>query len=733
MPELVLWYYKLKGLKEHEFAAPYSRLIEHNKKKKSYSFDINGKPTEVSYSKKEVNINGQKGTLRRAGDAEDEEEDEESEESDGENTSSADLADPFSLAFFGKLTLLKKMNAKKPFDVEDFHDSRQTTLLYTACRAGKLKVAKYLIDKKKADIDGQTGSKCNRSTPLHGAAFGGHHEIISYLLEIGADKDIKNGLGHEPLRDALLPATGVSDSNKNKSVELLKNHASKSKKDESEDDESSSEEDSPPKKKQKTSSSSSPIPDTGNIVKLIKKGNGVVDPLSGKASTHHVVEAGDSLYQCTLHQTNIVGANNNKFYVIQLLEKDTKGGFVLFTKWGRDGTPGSTQLKPMSTQSQGIQAFCAQFKSKTSNRWEDRDDFVKHSGKYQLMDMDLGGNDDDVPAKKPKGDVESKLDTRLLEAMKLIADKTTMTKTMKELSIDTDAMPLGKISKTQLKNASKHLKAIENELKKSKPKSSVFGEESANFYTLVPHSVGMCKLPVLNTLAQIKEKMELLETLGDLEIADKILKDASQSGEHPLDAVYNGMKCGLAPLDHASEDFEKIKKYTENTAGKTHTQYKLEVVDVFAVTREGEAKRYSKFSDDKNRMMLWHGSGVANWVGILSQGLRIAPPEAPVTGYMFGKGVYFADCSTKSANYCRASKAANVGFLTLNEVALGDMYKLTHSEYMDKPPKGKLSTKGQGQNIPDPAGSTTDSSGCVWPVGKMTTDSKLQKYDFFFF
>ena len=25
------------------------------------------------------------------------------------------------------------------------------------------------------------------------------------------------------------------------------------------------------------------------------------------------------------------------------------------------------------------------------------------------------------------------------------------------------------------------------------------------------------------------------------------------------------------------------------------------------------------------------------------QGLRIAPPEAPVTGYMFDKGVYFAD------------------------------------------------------------------------------------------
>jgi hypothetical protein len=32
---------------------------------------------------------------------------------------------------------------------------------------------------------------------------------------------------------------------------------------------------------------------------------------------------------------------------------------------------------------------------------------------------------------------------------------------------------------------------------------------------------------------------------------------------------------------------------------------------------------------------------------VLSPGLRIAPPEAPVSGYMFGKGVYFADMFSK--------------------------------------------------------------------------------------
>ena len=47
-------------------------------------------------------------------------------------------------------------------------------------------------------------------------------------------------------------------------------------------------------------------------------------------------------------------------------------------------------------------------------------------------------------------------------------------------------------------------------------------------------------------------------------------------------------------------------------------------------------------------MSPWARMPVLTWaccVGILSQGLRIAPPEAPVTGYMFGKGVYFADVS----------------------------------------------------------------------------------------
>lgn len=108
----------------------------------------------------------------------------------------------------------------------------------------------------------------------------------------------------------------------------------------------------------------------------------------------------------------------------------------------------------------------------------------------------------------------------------------------------------------------------------------------------------------------------------------------------------------------------QVETYVHNTHAKTHDAYTLEVLDVFSAAREGEDARFAPFSTLDNRRLLWHGSRLSNWVGILSQvrraapracvqcarndatcppqGLRIAPPEAPVTGYMFGKGVYFA-------------------------------------------------------------------------------------------
>ena len=39
---------------------------------------------------------------------------------------------------------------------------------------------------------------------------------------------------------------------------------------------------------------------------------------------------------------------------------------------------------------------------------------------------------------------------------------------------------------------------------------------------------------------------------------------------------------------------------------------------------------------------------------------------------MFGKGIYFADMISKSANYCMATKSNPTGLLLLCDVALGN-------------------------------------------------------------
>lgn len=136
-----------------------------------------------------------------------------------------------------------------------------------------------------------------------------------------------------------------------------------------------------------------------------------------------------------------------------------------------------------------------------------------------------------------------------------------------------------------------------------------------------------------------------------------------------LDSNYLKLGTNITPLDKKSDTYKLLLDYVENTHAETHRGYKLIVEQIFELSKDVENARFRK--DIDNKQLLWHGSRLTNFVGILSQGLRIAPPEAPVTGYMFGKGVYFADMVTKSANYCFTSRENNTGLMLLCEVALG--------------------------------------------------------------
>ena len=188
------------------------------------------------------------------------------------------------------------------------------------------------------------------------------------------------------------------------------------------------------------------------------------------------------------------------------------------------------------------------------------------------------------------------------------------------------------------------------------------------------------------------------DTHHNIERHTSILAGDSSS-DNQIDSNYAKLNRDVNSIDKKSHEFFIINKYLQTTHASTHSSYNLELVDLLSVNDERENVRFTK--DIPNKMLLWHGSRLTNYVGILSQGLRIAPPEAPVTGYMFGKGVYFADMSSKSANYCFTNRENNTGILVLAEVALGDMNEKYSSDYYAANlPPGKSSTKGVGKTAP---------------------------------
>jgi poly [ADP-ribose] polymerase len=54
---------------------------------------------------------------------------------------------------------------------------------------------------------------------------------------------------------------------------------------------------------------------------------------------YHVLEYMGKVYSATLNQTNVTN-NNNKFYIIQVLQNDSNQNCYFFTRWGRVGVPG---------------------------------------------------------------------------------------------------------------------------------------------------------------------------------------------------------------------------------------------------------------------------------------------------------------------------------------------------------------------------------------------------------
>lgn len=365
--------------------------------------------------------------------------------------------------------------------------------------------------------------------------------------------------------------------------------------------------------------------------------------------------------------------------------------------------------------------FEKKFREKSGLSWANRMDDPK-SGKYVFLEKSYqpdSDSEEDVKPSDGKGDSKGAtrqgpppctLEPEVQKLMQLIFNERYFAAAMTDMNYDLNKLPLGKLSKATIMRGFQTLKdlsvVMDDPAAASAAGNTMSVEELSNrYYSLIPHSFGRQRPPIINDQGTVKREIELLETLADMKDASNILKAEidERNSLHPLDRQYRGLGMEeVTALDPNSTEFKHLKEYLVNTRGQTHhVNYNVE--DIFRIERRGEK---SRFISDKiaDRRLLWHGSRATNYGGILSQGLRIAPPEAPATGYMFDKGIYLADMSSKSINYCVPDISEGTALLLLCEAELGKpMLELTNAQYnaaTQAKDEGAWSTFGKGMTGP---------------------------------
>ena len=225
----------------------------------------------------------------------------------------------------------------------------------------------------------------------------------------------------------------------------------------------------------------------------------------------------------------------------------------------------------------------------------------------------------------------SRLSTPVQDLIRLVFDVETMKQTLLEFEIDLTKMPLGKLSRNQLNRAYQVLTDLQTLISSGSPKQNDMIDASNRFYTLIPHDFGLKRPKLLDNIDLIQSKTQMIDNLLEMEIAYSILKGTSdEESANPLDLHYRKLKCLIEPIDSNSDEYKQIEKYLNNTHAATHKQYKLKIKELFRLKRDREEDRFEKWRKIDNHQLLWHGSRTTNFAGILSQGLRIAPPEAPM-------------------------------------------------------------------------------------------------------
>ncbi|OBZ78849.1 Poly [ADP-ribose] polymerase 2 [Grifola frondosa] len=474
------------------------------------------------------------------------------------------------------------------------------------------------------------------------------------------------------------------------------------------------------------------------MVTVIKRGAAPVDALSGYIDTHQVLSNAEGIWDAMLNQTDY-GKNANKFYVIQVLHAiGNTTDSILFTRWGRVGENGQSMKKGPFSHTTAVSEFKKQFKAKTGVAWEQRHGMIAKKGKYTWLERSFDDEEDPKEEKgKEKSDEGESPESEKIPDCTLAAEIQTLCRLifssklieahLSSMNYDANKLPLGKLAKSTILNGFAALKALSEVL--SQPDGDIaeqlggyrtaVEDLTGRYYSIIPHAFGRNRPTVIDSLDLLKRELELVDALGDMEVASKLIASAIPKDKHgqainPIDAHFRSLRLSVMdPITRDSREFAALQAYAHDTHGVTHQYYRVEVQQAFRVERQEETDAWMKSGfhqlADGERLLLWHGSRTTNFAGI-----AYCPPEAPATD------------DVQICKLLLAGLSDNTGLLLLCEVAAKPFFEQQGANYkanVDCKAANKLCTKGIGRTQPvewQDAGETLNNDalrGCHMPKG----------------
>jgi len=446
-----------------------------------------------------------------------------------------------------------------------------------------------------------------------------------------------------------------------------------------------------------------------------------------------VLADGDDFFDAALTKVDVEHGKYGKydFYKMQVIHDPIRNTYILLTNWGRIGEDGKYQQTPYTSEEDCIKEYKKVFKSKSGNEWDTRASFVRKAGKYALIMRPKTRLKD--PEKLLQGAVESSthpcsLPTSVGDFLRFLLDRKALSSVYSNSGIDSSRLPFGQLTLSTIQAAEAKLSEIKEKLTLHKEVCSNVGgkveDVRASFETIAKMSNEFYELLPTGkdqTMRSIDENtlglaVKLTQQLRELTITKQLLLGARhrQASMNPIDYVYKALGVNIKPLKINSIERRCLLRFIDNTYIDRNNM----VHQIYALNDGKEA------CDIPNKRLLFHGTGNENIPGILKHGLLIAPPEAPTTGWAYGKGVYFSDQFKKANNYASMRSGSEEerprAFIFVAEVALGESYLPSGVEYMEQSPEGTHSTLALGRESPDKDRELIlDATGAIIPLGEL--------------